>query len=550
MTTTTLVSQGTARNCVQDLLLLYNQESFQKKLYRLHQDKASHDPEEWAKDLYMSRMHDPNDTVRTKALALDHDRRTCLQFLFHMMNMWQKHNDEYLLPKGYFELAVFQYFQTWRIQNILSVCLVLTRAKVLYSVILPSDGATPMNDGQAIVGSHWFCDLQRQDHQEQVKTIDVGTMDRRLYRLLNSKVLKLQNDPAIARWSKPQAAPLPCLVKSDDKETKSICHFQHLSSNTIETRTTPVEIKEDVPEMISWITITTPANSITPDSTQRHLPGRLIQTKYRHDLHYICGCSNFEPILIQINLSTKHIAASDKTRLISHLVDEGKVLSFVQTAMINQASRSKNTTRSWQMRCKSYEDESKGAHAQTCISLGHNEIFRAVAQKHYRTIVASIRSSLVQGSSTVMVREEALAVVRAAQTVARRIAQNPKAKFRVWKPVTGVLADQDDSKADDSLSGSTGSNSSRHLKNGAASSRRRGRRMKAANWADFSFVEITENEGHLRTMLEPPLRKARALALEAVKKKAQEKEEEETAAAAVVLANRFDQSRPKSVIVG
>jgi hypothetical protein len=196
---------------VQRFAHAYDQPAYQASLARLYHDRGSQDPEEWARELYITFRYDP---FNPRALTLNQDRKICLELLYEMVNEWEKHRFS-----REFEQAIADVFEFHRILRILGVCLIMDRCQALHKMELTSTTG-------AIFGMHWFCELHFRGSREEGKTGDTmfsaeelqkwnqllsgysgrGTMNKRLYRLLYSDTLGLRQNELIARWSKPQEA--------------------------------------------------------------------------------------------------------------------------------------------------------------------------------------------------------------------------------------------------------------------------------------------------------------------------------------------------------
>ncbi|KAL7561081.1 hypothetical protein ACA910_020395 [Epithemia clementina (nom. ined.)] len=201
-----MVGQDSFHAKVAKYVQAYDNPVYQERLERLYHDRDSKDPEEWAKELYLTFR---DDNVNKRALMLNQDRKVCLNLLYDMVNEWKEHG----FCKD-FELAIAKVFKPRRIARILGVCLVMDRAQSLYKMILPAK----TSQGESIIGMHWFCELhfqdtsmfssdERKDWMERLsKYSGTATMNKRLYRLLHSEVLGLCYDKAFVHWSKPHAA--------------------------------------------------------------------------------------------------------------------------------------------------------------------------------------------------------------------------------------------------------------------------------------------------------------------------------------------------------
>ena len=191
---------------VQRYVNIYNEPSFQDRLTRLYKDRGSQDPETWAENLYLLFRDDP---TNPRALQLNHDRKLCLTLLCELVNEWEEQE-----LSVEFENAIRKIFKPRRIARILGVCLVMDRAQALYKMV---QSATT-EDGNTITGMHWYSDLhveletfETPSERDRWATLlssypGTGTMNKRLYRLLYSKTLGLQNDQLFARCCKPHVA--------------------------------------------------------------------------------------------------------------------------------------------------------------------------------------------------------------------------------------------------------------------------------------------------------------------------------------------------------
>ena len=191
---------------VQLFVNIYDEPSFRDRLTRLYKDRGSQDPETWAKNLYLLFRDDP---TNPRVLQLNHDRKSCLTLLYELVNEW---NVKELSVE--FENAIRKIFKPRRIARILGVCLVMDRAQALYKLVQ----SAPTEDGKSITGMHWYSDLhveletfETPSERDRWTTLlsnypGTGTMNKRLYRLLYSKTLGLQNDELFARCCKPQVA--------------------------------------------------------------------------------------------------------------------------------------------------------------------------------------------------------------------------------------------------------------------------------------------------------------------------------------------------------
>ena len=184
----------------------YNEPDYQECLARLYHDRSSRDPEEWAMKLYLDFRDDPSNE---RAITLNQDRKKCLNLVYDLVNEWEK--TEFSTE---FEYAIKNVFKPRRLVRIFGVCLVMDRAQSLYKMILPE-----RNDKEElIIGMHWFSILHfendsfssAEEREDWIKRLEyyggTATMNKRLYRLLYSKVLNLQDDPVFAKWAQPQLA--------------------------------------------------------------------------------------------------------------------------------------------------------------------------------------------------------------------------------------------------------------------------------------------------------------------------------------------------------
>jgi len=207
------------RRIIQGFVDSFDQDEFQICLARLYHDLRSQEPEVWARKLYLKLRDDPFDP---RASTLNQDRKTCLSLLYRLVNEWE--------AGGFskeFECGIRQIFKVRRILRILGVCLIMDRCQSLYKMQILGNGS---------VGMHWFCELHfneatAADSAHHLTTDELlmwktllsnysgkGTMNKRLYRLLYSKELGLQENELLSRWSKP----CPALV--EPKTTSPGCH--------------------------------------------------------------------------------------------------------------------------------------------------------------------------------------------------------------------------------------------------------------------------------------------------------------------------------------
>lgn len=180
---------------------LYDRADFQNGLARLYADRASMDSEEWAKQLYIAFRNEP---LNPRYMLLNEDRKRSLALLYALVDEQKRHD----FPSGDFENAILKVFKVRRLKRILGICVIMDKCQSLYKMEL-----------EGMVGMHWFCDL----HVDPVYSLlsredsnywnDVlfdypgkGTMNKRLYFLLNSTILNLKDDPMLFKWSLPEVA--------------------------------------------------------------------------------------------------------------------------------------------------------------------------------------------------------------------------------------------------------------------------------------------------------------------------------------------------------
>mmetsp|Transcript_10421 Transcript_10421/g.22983 ORF Transcript_10421/g.22983 Transcript_10421/m.22983 type:complete len:484 (+) Transcript_10421:117-1568(+) len=195
------------RQSILQMVEEYDGTEFQTSLTRLYNDQrlSGLHLEAWARALYEALCHDPFDQ---RASSLNQDRKKCLSLLYKLVDLWES--------AGFskeFEKAIDSLFKTRRILRILGVCLIMDRCQSLYKMELL---------GSAVVGMHWYSKLHFNDaankahltHQEMLMWNHIlanysgsATMNKRLYRLIYSEELKLQENELMAKWSKPCVAP-------------------------------------------------------------------------------------------------------------------------------------------------------------------------------------------------------------------------------------------------------------------------------------------------------------------------------------------------------
>ena len=557
---------------IQRYVARFEDSVFQKALQRLQEDKARHssDSEVWAQAVALAwgNVQDPH---HGRAVLLEQDRHVCMSLLYDMVDDWAT-----VGFSPHFARAMRTVFTLRRIVEILAVGLVLTRAQTLYQVILPGSAT---RDGRPLVGTHWFCELHNSTMMGPQTTAEKspstsppvssitcgatipnpsrscmkvpGTMDRRLYRLLYSPELGLQRIPAIAQWSQPQAAPMvvhgyppaPTRVRPPPPRLDPPTRTEPMTTNTTARVRGPPSL---LPNQQKAMRIPTQPNvPFHPPSVLVLLGGSIPQT-FPDDLHFVCGCSNFEPVESDFVVrTTKHndddwTNPESKQERIRQLVQQG-LASWAKTqtqaevdADVASASGSMVTRPAAQQAIAATK-----THQTLGITVGHNELFREIARMHFQdkklqapTIeraqeewtvhhhpiaeelgpqIPQSQEDLTNNSSDTHpsisprsvspVRPETRDVIHKAHCVAQHLQKSSskhsrrrhhhdkalalaktkkqKARFRIWKPLLGPTV----------------------------------RRLKASQWSTVQFVEITDNVGHCKHMLEPLLRKARQLAI-------------------------------------
>ncbi|KAL7572679.1 hypothetical protein ACA910_010421 [Epithemia clementina (nom. ined.)] len=221
-TTPISVDDDSLLSIVQSFCARYDDPLYQERLNRLYASLGNDDPENWAKNLYLS-IRDNNPTNNNDhATALNQDRKACLQLLYDLVNAWQASSD----PRK-FEEHIHHVFQPWRIQRILHVCLVMDRAQSLYRMQLPM---------ATYYGMHWYCKfhlLANDDPNQTHATIQATTtskhvvihphelaalkaslwdypgspaMNWRIFKVLYTDQFGLLNDMNLAKWCRPKLA--------------------------------------------------------------------------------------------------------------------------------------------------------------------------------------------------------------------------------------------------------------------------------------------------------------------------------------------------------
>lgn len=200
-----------AEAVVKDFVKAYDDDDYQVGLYRLYNDRdrsykngECKDTEDWARQLYATFREDP---LNERCIMLNQDRKKALALLYSLVDEGKKHgfsDEEY-------EKAILKVFKKRRLMRILGICLVMDKCQALYKMELPGTGT---------VGMHWFCNLHvdpassilsNEELQAWTSILSTytgtGTMNKRLYFLLNSKVLNLQEEHELmAKWFKPEQA--------------------------------------------------------------------------------------------------------------------------------------------------------------------------------------------------------------------------------------------------------------------------------------------------------------------------------------------------------
>ena len=553
---------------IQRYVARFEDSVFQKALQRLQEDKARHssDSEVWAQAVALA-WGNAQDPYHGRAVLLEQDRYVCMSLLYDMVDDWAT-----VGFSPHFALAMRTVFSLRRIVEILAVGLVLTRAQTLYQVILPGSAT---RDGRPLVGTHWFCELHNSTMMGPQTTAEKspstsppvssitcgatipnpsrscmkvpGTMDRRLYRLLYSPELGLQRIPAIAQWSQPQAAPM--VVRGNPPAAATRARPPPPPPRDPPTRTVPqaaVSVRGPqqsmLPNQQAMRIPTQPNVPFHPPPSVLVLLGGLIPQTFPDDLHFVCGCSNFEPVESEFVVrTTKHddddwTNPESKPERIRQLVQQG-LASWAEPqtpqdpndeedasgpSTSNMAAR---LAAPWSIAAATTKTQ------QTLgITLGHNELFREIARFHFQEKILDAAPSADESQqqqqqyttssaptagvdhprndnnnnnnncSVSPVRPETRDVIHKAHCVAQHLqksssqhsrrrhhhdkalaaAQTKKAaRFRIWKPLLGPTV----------------------------------RRLKASQWSTVQFVEISDNVGHCKHMLEPLLRKARQLAV-------------------------------------
>ena len=549
---------------IQRYVARFEDSVFQKALQRLQVDKARHssDSEVWAQAVALA-WGNAQDPHHGRAVLLEQDRHVCMSLLYDMVDDWAT-----VGFSPHFARAMRTVFSLRRIVEILAVGLVLTRAQTLYQVILPGSAT---RDGRPLVGTHWFCELHNSTMMGPQTTAEKspstsppvssitcgatipnpsrscmkvpGTMDRRLYRLLYSPELGLQRIPAIAQWSQPQAAPLvvhgyppaPTRVRPPPRQDPPTRTEQPMTTNTTAWVRGP---QQSLPNQQAMRIPTQPNAPFHPPAGVIVLLGGSIPQTFPDDLHFVCGCSNFEPVESDFVVRTpKHDDdwrnAESKPERIRHLVQQG-LASWAEPQTPQDPNDEEDASGSSCMVARPAAPRSIAAATtktqQTLgLTVGHNELFREIARFHFQEkklhaapvadesqqqhITSSAPTAGVDhprngnnnnntnNCSVSPVRPETRDVIHKAHCVAQHLQKSSskhsrrrhaktkalavaktkkkKARFRIWKPLLGPTV----------------------------------RRLKASQWSTVQFVEITDNVGHCKHMLEPLLRKARQLAV-------------------------------------
>lgn len=158
--------------------------------------------EEWAQELYTAFRKDPSNHTYIK---LNDDRKKLLSLLYSLID---EAIDSGIEEKD-LETALAKVFKVRRLKRILHICVAMDRAQSLYKMELP---------GFDKAGMHWFCKYHFDPTKSTLSAEKItvwksllanypgtGTMNKRIYFLLNSKVLGLLTDKWFAKWFEPEA---------------------------------------------------------------------------------------------------------------------------------------------------------------------------------------------------------------------------------------------------------------------------------------------------------------------------------------------------------
>ncbi|KAL7561087.1 hypothetical protein ACA910_020401 [Epithemia clementina (nom. ined.)] len=199
----------------------FDEPSFQEALSRLYFDLGDHDPEEWARSLYLTLHHDPSNE---KAATLNMDRKKCLQLLYDLVDAWESSADPSL-----FEEEIRRSFHVERLYRILYVGVIMDRSQALYRMQIPTS---------SLFGMHWYAKSHLSEEMstglsaEELRALKAAlvgypgfpTMNRRIYKILHTERFGLlQADRRFAEWAKPCLATFETVAASsfEDPEFKS-----------------------------------------------------------------------------------------------------------------------------------------------------------------------------------------------------------------------------------------------------------------------------------------------------------------------------------------
>ena len=178
---------------------VYEDPSFQSCLRRLDEEMGN-DPATSSKRLYQ-RMHKEPSNEQVTSIHRDH--LTCLNLLYELVNEWDGSPNPQV-----FEHDIASTFGLDRLQRSVRVCVVMERAHILFYRKRP-----------------WFSELHLHQESHLAKTnpgfyewitaslqddAEYPTMDRRLYKLINTPQFQLMQDTQIATWE------LPALVSVEE----------------------------------------------------------------------------------------------------------------------------------------------------------------------------------------------------------------------------------------------------------------------------------------------------------------------------------------------
>lgn len=184
-------------------------EDYYSDLERLYGALGRKDIDKWARKVYEDKRKD-----KEYAIELNRLRRRCLKLLYKLVDKWEEYD-----YSPAFEEAMLNAFPRSKIVEILRICLPMDRAHALYALY---------NADTDKYGYHWYSKLHFEDgskflqkygSDKEVRRVQKAIlenekqqpkqkppMNKKLYRLLLSEKLGLQDIPEFRRWLQPELA--------------------------------------------------------------------------------------------------------------------------------------------------------------------------------------------------------------------------------------------------------------------------------------------------------------------------------------------------------